>query len=131
MVKGAAHPSGLAPGYYWFFIIYMAALSAFGSFVNDMYVPSLPEMRRYFHVSVSTVNLGLSFGMLGLGLGQLVLGPVSDKIGRKPVLLWALVLFTVACVVSVFSPNIGFSWCAAFSRGRERARVIFGAHDAG
>lgn len=117
MVKGAAHPSGLAPGYYWFFIIYMAALSAFGSFVNDMYVPSLPEMRRYFHVSVSTVNLGLSFGMLGLGLGQLVLGPVSDKIGRKPVLLWALVLFTVACVVSVFSPNIGFFLVCRFFQG--------------
>lgn len=99
---------GLAPGYYWFFITFMVLLSSFGSFVNDMYIPALPEMTRFFDCSASTVQLGLSFGMVGLGLGQVVMGPVSDKYGRKPVLVWSLVLFTVAGVASVFASGISF-----------------------
>lgn len=99
---------GLAPGYYWFFIIFMVLLSSFGSFVNDMYIPALPKMTQDFRCSASTVQLGLSFGMIGLGLGQVIMGPVSDKYGRKPVLVWSLVVFTVAAVASMFSPNIYF-----------------------
>ena len=113
----SSHPSGLPNNYYWFFIIYMAALSAFGSFINDMYVPSLPEMCRHFHASTSTVQLGLSFGMLGLGLGQMILGPVSDRVGRKPVLIGSIILFTIACVVSIFSPTIGFFLVCRFFQG--------------
>lgn len=75
--------AGMPPSYYWFFIMFMVALSMFGSFVNDMYIPALPQMTRAFGCSVSTVQLGLSFGMIGLGLGQIVFGPVSDKYGRK------------------------------------------------
>lgn len=98
--------------YYWFIVVYLVALSALGSFVNDMYTPSLPEMHRFFHCSVSTVQLGLTMGMIGLGLGQLILGPVSDRYGRKPVLAASLSLFIVAAVVSVFSPTIHFFlWC--------------------
>lgn len=94
--------------YYIFLIAYLVGLSAFGSFVNDMYLPSLPEMTHYFHCSVSTVQLGLTFGMIGLGGGQMILGPLSDKFGRKPVLYITLIIFGIASVVSIFSPNIGF-----------------------
>ena len=52
--------------YYVFLILYLVLLSAFGSFVNDMYLPTLPEMVKAFHASVSTVQLGLTFGMIGL-----------------------------------------------------------------
>lgn len=110
-------PAPVTGRYYWFFIIYMAAISAFGSFVNDMYVPSLPAMTRFFHVSASTVQLGLSFGMLGLGLGQVVLGPLSDRSGRKPVLTASLIIFTIASVVSVFSPSISFFLACRFFQG--------------
>lgn len=113
----SGHPSALPDNYYWFFILYMVALSAFGSFVNDMYTPSLPAMARGFHTSAPVVQLGLSLGMAGLGLGQVILGPVSDKVGRKPVLTWSLILFTVACVVSVFSPTIEFFLVCRFFQG--------------
>lgn len=93
---------------YTFLIGYLVALSAFGSFVNDMYLPSLPEMTRFFGCSASTVQLGLTMGMIGLGLGQLVLGPLSDKYGRKPVLLWSLLIFCVGGVASVFARSISF-----------------------
>lgn len=104
------YPNGHS--YYIFLIIYLVGLSAFGSFVNDMYIPSLPEMTHYFSCSIPTVQLGLTFGMIGLGLGQVVLGPVSDKYGRKPVLRVSIAIFVVAAIVGIFSPNIHFFlWC--------------------
>lgn len=93
---------------YTFFIIYMVLLSAFGSFVNDMYVPSLPSMARFFGCSVPVVQMGLTMGMIGLGLGQPIMGPVSDRVGRKPVLIGSGILFIIAATVSVFSPTIHF-----------------------
>lgn len=98
--------------YYIFLVAYLVGLSAFGSFVNDMYLPSLPAMKEYFGCTVSVVQLGLTFGMIGLGSGQVILGPLSDKYGRKPVLVVTLVLFILAAAVSVFSPTINFFlWC--------------------
>lgn len=93
-------------GYFVFLVIYLALLSAFGSFVNDMYLPTLPEMMKAFGCSVSTVQLGLTMGMIGLGLGELILGPVSDRYGRKPVLLFTLVVFCIGAAASVYSPTI-------------------------
>ncbi len=101
-------PNNSKGRYYIFLVAYLVGLSAFGSFVNDMYLPSLPSMRTFFDCSVSTVQLGLTFGMIGLGVGQLILGPISDKYGRKSVLLITLVIFIVAAIVSVFSPTIHF-----------------------
>lgn len=97
-----------APAHYIYLLCYLAALGAFGSLVNDLYLPSLPQMRAEFHASRSVIQLGLSFGMMGLGLGELYWGPLSDKIGRKPVLYLSLGLFLIAAAVSVFSPTIGF-----------------------
>lgn len=102
----AVYPNGKK--YYIFLIAYLVGLSAFGSFVNDMYLPSLPEMKSFFGCSVSVVQLGLTFGMIGLGLGQIILGPISDKYGRKPILLATILLFIIAATISVFSPTIHF-----------------------
>lgn len=93
---------------YSFLVIYLVGLSAFGSFVNDMYVPALPEMMKFFGCSVSIVQLGLTMGMIGLAVGQFLLGPVSDKFGRKPVLVWSMALFCLFAAISVFSPTIHF-----------------------
>lgn len=101
-------PSG---GYYVFLIIYLVLLSAFGSFVNDMYLPTLPEMVRSFHTTRSVVQLGLTFGMIGLGFGELILGPLSDRFGRKPILIGALIVFSIGAVCSVWSKSIHvFLW---------------------
>ncbi|MCH5214404.1 MAG: multidrug effflux MFS transporter [Muribaculaceae bacterium] len=98
-----------APGRsFVFLVIYLAGLSAFGSFVNDMYLPSLPSMMKFFGCTVSMVQMGLTMGMIGLAVGELVLGPVSDRYGRKPMLVWTLVAFCIASVVSIFSPSIKF-----------------------
>lgn len=101
-------PAQTSRSYYAFLVTYLVVLSALGSFVNDMYTPSLPAMCRFFSCSVSTGQLGLTMGMIGLGLGQILMGPISDKYGRKPVLVASCSLFIVAAVVSVFSPTIHF-----------------------
>lgn len=94
--------------YFIFFLCYLAVLGAFPSFVNDLYLPTLPQMRAEFHTSRSITQLGLSFVMLGLGIGELFWGPLSDKLGRKPVLFLSLSLFSVASAISVFSPSMSF-----------------------
>ena len=111
----------LAPtsgGYYVFLILYLVLLSAFGSFVNDMYLPTLPDMVRSFHTSRPTVQLGLTFGMVGLGLGELILGPLSDRFGRKPILVSALIVFCIGAFCSVWSKTIQIFLFWRFIQGR-------------
>ncbi len=109
--NSTASAGGLSGGYYVFLIVYLVLLSAFGSFVNDMYLPTLPEMVRSFHTTTSTVQLGLTFGMIGLGFGELILGPLSDRFGRKPVLIAALIVFCIGAACSVWSRTIHtFIW---------------------
>ena len=110
-LPGAIPNQGPTGGYYAFLILYLVLLSAFGSFVNDMYLPTLPEMVRYFHTSRPTVQLGLTFGMIGLGFGEIILGPLSDRFGRKPVLVVSLIIFCIGALCSVWSKTIHiFLW---------------------
>ncbi|MBD5203258.1 MAG: multidrug effflux MFS transporter [Bacteroidales bacterium] len=103
--------------YYLFLVTYLVLISALGSFVNDMYTPSLPAMCRFFGCQVPLAQMGLTMGMVGLATGQLILGPVSDRYGRKLVLFWSLLLFIIAAIVSVFSPTIHFFNTCRFFQG--------------
>lgn len=109
---GLASPLGqkLAsnPRQYWLLVAFLVILSALGSFVNDMFSPALPAMTKFFGCPVPLVQMGLTMGMIGLSIGQITLGPLSDKYGRKPVLVGSVALFIVAAVASVFSPSIHF-----------------------
>ena len=111
----AATLDSFSKGRYSFLVFYLVILSALGSFVNDMYSPSLPAMCKFFNTSVSLAQMGLTMGMIGLAIGQLLLGPLSDRYGRKPVLIASLSLFVVAAIASVFSPTIHvFNTCRLF-----------------
>lgn len=90
-----------------FLYVLLGALTAFGPFVTDMYLPSLPSMVNYFHTHTSMVQLGLTTSMIGLAAGQLVFGPLSDKKGRKQPLIAALVLFLISTIGCIYSPSIG------------------------
>ena len=103
------------PGYYVFLVTFLVLTSALGSFVNDMYSPALPAMCRFFGCAVPLAQMGLTTGMIGLAVGQLLLGPLSDHYGRKPVLIGSVLLFIVSAVASVFSPSIHiFNACRFF-----------------
>ena len=71
-----------------FLLLFLATLAAFGPFVTDFYLPTLPEQTTDFHTSPAMVQLGLSNIMWGLAAGQLLLGPISDRRGRKKPLVW-------------------------------------------
>lgn len=78
-------------------------LSAFGPFVTDMYLPAMPQLQHYFGTDASSVQLSLSASMFGLAVGQIFFGPLSDKYGRRPVViasLWLFIASTLACLWS-------------------------------
>lgn len=112
----AANPNaGGAKRNYAFLVFFLVIVASLGSFVNDMYTPALPAMCRFFGCSVSLGQLGLTMGMIGLGVGQMILGPLSDRYGRKPVLIGSVILFIVSAIASIFSPSIHiFNACRLF-----------------
>jgi DHA1 family bicyclomycin/chloramphenicol resistance-like MFS transporter len=84
----------------------LALLTAFGPISTDMYVPSMPEVGRFFTADAPQVQLTLSGYLGGFAIGQIVYGPMADRFGRKPVLLVALALFCMASLVCAVAPNI-------------------------
>ena len=89
-----------------FLVLLLGVLSAFGPFVVDLYLPSLPQLASFFETSASMTQLTLTTAMIGLAVGQLLIGPLSDKFGRKKPLIISLVIYILSTVLIVFSPNI-------------------------
>ncbi len=89
-----------------FILILLGMLTAFGPFVTDMYLPSLPVMGEYFNTNSSMVQLGLTTSMIGLAVGQIFFGPLSDRYGRRIPLQVAMWLFIVSTVFCLFAQNI-------------------------
>lgn len=89
-----------------FILILLGMLTAFGPFVTDMYLPSLPVMGEYFNTSSSMVQLGLTTSMIGLAVGQIFFGPLSDRYGRRIPLQVAMWLFIVSTMFCLFAQNI-------------------------
>ncbi len=101
--------------YLFFLLVFLGMLSAFGPFVTDMYLPVLPGMAEIFHCTTSTAQLGLTMSLIGLAAGQLLFGPLSDKYGRRPVLISSMILFIVSTIVILFSPTMEwFNVCRLF-----------------
>lgn len=84
----------------------MGNLTAFGPFVTDFYLPCLPELASCFGVSASLIQVSLTTGMLGLAFGQLFVGPIADKFGRRRPLLWGLALFVLSTIGCMLSTSI-------------------------
>ena len=89
-----------------FILVFLGMLTAFGPFVTDMYLPTLPAMSEYFHTTSSMVQLGLTASMIGLAAGQLLFGPLSDKYGRRLPLIISMILFAVATIGCIYSYTI-------------------------
>lgn len=73
---------------------------------TDLYLPALPAITDGFGASMAQAQLTLSGLLLAFGLSQLVWGPVSDRFGRRPVLLVGLVAYTIAAIGSAFAPSM-------------------------
>ena len=103
--------------YLVYLYLLLGALAAFPPLVTDMYLPALPVMTAEFQTTASAVQMSLATCILGLAIGQLVFGPLSDKWGRKPLLKSALLLFILATVAILFSPTIEMLNICRFFQG--------------
>jgi len=84
----------------------LAALSAIGPLTTDMYLPSLPDIAWQLDASTAQVQLTISAYLIGFAVGQIFYGPVSDRHGRKPVLVAAIALYCVASLACALSTSI-------------------------
>ena len=120
--------------------VLLTALVALGPISTDLYLPSLPSLARYFAVGVDDIQLTLSVFLVGLATAQLVYGPLSDRFGRRPVLLVGLAIYVVASVVCMLAPSVRVLVVARFVQavgacvgpvlGRAVVRDVYGREGA-
>ncbi|MDI3091277.1 Bcr/CflA family multidrug efflux MFS transporter [Priestia megaterium] len=97
--------------------ILLGSLGLLGPFTIDTYLPSFPTIVKDFHTTASLVQISLTACLLGLGAGQLFIGPLSDVKGRRKPLLLFLCVYLLASLTCSFSPNIYFLIVARFVQG--------------
>ena len=89
-----------------FLTIFLGVMTAMAPLATDMYLPSLPEIAEDFSISTSMTQLSLTMTMLGMALGQILGGPVSDRLGRRLPLFLGMAGFTAASLVCSFTEQI-------------------------
>ncbi len=106
-------------------LVLMAPFDILASLAMDIYLPVVPLMPSALDASPARVQLTLSIYLLVLGLGQLLFGPLSDRIGRRPVLLLGALLFAVASFALALSSNSGIflAWRTVQAIGASAALV--------
>ena len=93
------------PGGVWL-VVALGALSSFGPLCLDMYLPALPELPGDLSSTASAAQLTLSACIVGLGVGQLITGPLSDRLGRRGPLLVGVAVFVAASVVCAVTTSM-------------------------
>jgi DHA1 family bicyclomycin/chloramphenicol resistance-like MFS transporter len=102
----------------------LGGLSAFGPLSIDMYLPALPRLGADFGAPASAAQLTVSACLVGLGLGQLVAGPMSDALGRRRPLLYGVVLYAIASCAAAVAPSLGVLIGMRFVQGLAGAAGI-------
>lgn len=96
------------------FMFYLAGLSMLGYLATDMYLPAFGAMQQDLQISAGAISASLSIFLAGFAFAQLLWGPLSDRIGRKPVLLIGLALFAVGCLGMLWVENVMQLWSLRF-----------------
>jgi len=89
------------------FIALLVLITLLGPLAMQMFLPALPAIQRGFATDAGTAQLTLTASMVAMGLANLVFGPLSDRFGRKPVLIAGLVMFFCGSVGAALAPNVG------------------------
>lgn len=121
------------------YALVLGLLASLGPLCIDLYLPALPEMAGELNTSTATAQLSLTAGLLGLGVGQLIFGPYSDKLGRMRPLLVSLTLLLFAPLWCALAPNIDQLLIARLLQGlagaggavisRAIARDLYSGHE--
>jgi len=105
-------------------IVVLGALVALGPLTIDMYLPALPKIADDLSVSSSVAQLTLTGTLAGLALGQLIVGPLSDSLGRRRPLMVGIVLHMLASLLCLFAPNIAVLGVARGLQGMGAAAAM-------
>ncbi len=124
-----------------FTVLLLAAVTALGPLATDLYLPALPAIGHAFGAGPDQVQLTLSLYIAAFALAQLLCGPLSDRFGRKPVLLAGMSIFTLASLLCAFAPTIELLYLGRALQalggatgpvlGRAAVRDIYGPQEAG
>jgi DHA1 family bicyclomycin/chloramphenicol resistance-like MFS transporter len=116
-------------------VLALIAVSALSPFAINAVVPSMPAIERAFHTDYGRVQLILSMFLAAIAVSQIIIGPLSDRFGRRPVLLVGFALFIASCIASPFAPSIealiairvvqGATGCVGIVLGRAIVRDLF------
>jgi DHA1 family bicyclomycin/chloramphenicol resistance-like MFS transporter len=88
------------------FVVIIASIMALNPLAMDMMLPALPNIAAEFHIAAANrPQAVLSVFLLGFGIGQFVMGPLSDRFGRRPVLLGGMALYVVASLLAIAAPS--------------------------
>ena len=99
------------------YIVLLGALTALGPFTIDLYLPAFPVLEADFQTTAAAIQLTLTGTMIGFALGQLIVGPLSDKVGRRIPLLAVTALHVVASVAAALAPTLDLLMVARVGMG--------------
>jgi DHA1 family bicyclomycin/chloramphenicol resistance-like MFS transporter len=108
----------------WVIVLALSMLLGLQPVTTDLYLPALPQMQRELGISQADAQWTLSVVILAFGAAQLMWGPVSDRVGRRPVLLLGLSLFVLASIVTVLAPSLALMVPARAAQGVGLAAAV-------
>lgn len=87
-------------------IMTLVSIAAIGPLAMNVFLPSMPGMARYFDADYRIIQLLVSLYLVAIAVTQLIVGPLSDRYGRRPVLLGGLGIFAASTLAAIFAPNV-------------------------
>ena len=101
------HPGdAISTGRRVLYILLLGALTALGPFTIDLYLPAFPQLEADFSTSAAMIQLTLTGTMIGFAIGQLIVGPLSDKVGRRVPLIVVTALHVLASIAAAVAPDL-------------------------
>ncbi len=110
-----------------FVVALLALLLGLQAVTTDLYLPALPAIGASLNASMGEIQLTLTSLLLAFGVSQLVWGPLSDRFGRRPILLWGMSAYVIASLACVAAPGIGWLIAARAVQGIAMGAAVMAA----
>ena len=108
-------------------VVILALLLGLQAGTTDLYLPALPAIRDVFNASMGDIQLTLTALLLAFGISQLVWGPLSDRYGRRPILIWGLLAYVLASIGCTLAPRMGWLIAARAVQGVAMGAAVMAA----
>jgi len=115
--EGPGQASRVGPSRVPVLVLLLGSITAIGPLAIDLYLPAFPELARALHTSEAMVQLTLTATLVGLAVGQVVIGPLSDSVGRRRPLIAGIATFALASVLCALAPTIELLIAGRFVQG--------------